>query len=133
MTTEGQDHEPRQQFPFEGLHVYQRAQEAWSLARTALADDALGAAVEREIQQAATGIARATARSRSNGGFTSGLEEARGSLHAAAALVDQLARQGQPVDEELRTLLLDGGRMLGALVRSLANGREAAEPAEVAA
>src|SRR5688500_4100501 len=51
----------RQQFPFEGLHVYQRAQEAW-LASLAGADDPLGAEIEREIHQATIGIARVTAR-----------------------------------------------------------------------
>jgi hypothetical protein len=121
-----------QQFPYEGLHVYQRAQEAWSLARATLADDPVATAAEHEIRQAVTGIARATARSRSNGGFAAELEGARGSLHAAAALVEQLGRGGAPADEGLRTLLLDGSRMLGALIRSLAPGREPLE-SEVAA
>ncbi|HUP19838.1 MAG TPA: hypothetical protein VM778_07780 [Gemmatimonadota bacterium] len=121
-----------QQFPFEGLHVYQRAQEAWSLAVATLTDDPVGSAAEHEIRQAVTGIARATARSRSNGSFTAELENSRGSLHAAAALVEQLARRGTPADEGLRTLLLDSSRMLGALIRSLAPGREPVE-SEVAA
>jgi hypothetical protein len=65
------------------------------------------------------GIARATARSRSNGGFAAELEGARAALHAAAAIAEQLTRRGNPPDEGLRTLLVDAARMLGALVRSL--------------
>ncbi len=120
----------RQQFPFEGLHVYQRAQEAW-LASLAGADDPLGAEIEREIHQATIGIARATAHSRANGsrndGFTSGLEDARASLHAAAALIEQRTRRGDAEEPELRTLLMDGSRMLGALIRTVSQRGEAVE------
>ena len=120
----------RQQFPFEGLHVYQRAQEAW-LASLATADDPLGAEIEREIHQATIGIARATAPSRANGsrsdGFSSALEEARASLHAAAALIEQRTRRGEAEEPELRTLLMDGSRMLGALIRTVSQRGEAVE------
>jgi hypothetical protein len=120
----------RQQFPFEGLHVYQRAQEAWlaSLAGTA---DPLGAEIEREIHQATIGIARATAHSRANGsrhdGFSAALEDARASLHAAAALIEQRTRRGDVEEPELRTLLMDGSRMLGALIRTVSQRGEAME------
>jgi hypothetical protein len=121
----------RQQFPFEGLHVYQRAQEAW-LASLADADDPLGVEIEREIHQATIAIARATAHARSNGsrndgGFSSGLEEARGSLHAAAALIEQRVRRGGVEEPELRTLLMDGSRMLGALIRTVSQRGETVE------
>jgi hypothetical protein len=120
----------RQQFPFEGLHVYQRAQEAW-LASLATADDPLGAEIEREIHQATVGIARATAHSRTNGsrndGFASTLEEARASLHAAGALIEQRTRRGEVEEPELRTLLMDGSRMLGALIRTVSQRGEAVE------
>ena len=121
----------RQQFPFEGLHVYQRAQEAW-LASLAGADDPLGAEIEREIHRATIGIARATAHSRPNGsrndgGFSSTLEDARASLHAAAALIEQRTRRGGVEEPELRTLLMDGSRMLGALVRTVSQRGEAVE------
>ena len=121
----------RQQFPFEGLHVYQRAQEAW-LAALATADDPLGAEIEREIHQATIAIARATAHSRANGsrhdgGFSSTLEDARASLHAAAALIEQRTRRGGVEEPELRTLLMDGSRMLGALIRSVSQRGEAVE------
>ena len=120
----------RQQFPFEGLHVYQRAQEAW-LASLATADDPLGAEIEREIHRATVGIARATAHSRANGsrndGFSSALEDARASLHAAAALIEQRTRRGEVEEPELRTLLMDGSRMLGALVRTVSQRGEAVE------
>jgi hypothetical protein len=119
--------EARSQFPFEGLHVYQRTQEAWTAALELAGVDPLWEALEGEIRRAALGIARATARSRSNGGFAAELEDARGALHAAAAVVDQLIRRGAPVDG-LRSQLADGGRMLGALIRSVAPGRE--EPVE---
>jgi len=117
----------RQQFPFEGLHVYQRAQEAWLVSLAASADDPLGSEIEHEIGRATVGIARATAQSRANGGFTAALEDARGSLHAAAALVEQRARRGGPDESELRTLLVDGSRMLGALIRSVSQRGEAVE------
>ena len=120
----------RQQFPFEGLHVYQRAQEAW-LASLASADDPLGAEIEREIHQATIGIARATAHSRANGsrndGFSTGLEDARASLHAAAALIEQRTRRGEVEEPELRTLLMDGSRMLGALIRTVSQRGEPVE------
>ena len=120
----------RQQFPFEGLHVYQRAQEAW-LASLAGADDPLGAEIEREIHQATIGIARATAHSRANGsrndGFSRRLEDARASLHAAAALIEQRTRRGEVEEPELRTLLMDGSRMLGALIRTVSQRGEAVE------
>ena len=118
--------EARQIFPFEGLHVYQRAQDAWAVAREGRSDP-VGEAVEREVRQAALGIARATARSRHNGGFSAELESARGSIHAAAALIDHAGRGGDPVDERLRPLLFDSSRMLGALIRSLTQPRETAE------
>ena len=51
--------EGRQQFPFEGLHVYQRAQEAWSTCLAAADQDPLGAEIEREVRRATIGIARA--------------------------------------------------------------------------
>jgi hypothetical protein len=114
----------RQQFPFEGLHVYQRAQEAWLGSLGVTDDDPLGPEIERELRLATIGIARATAHSRANGNrhdgaFPTGLEEARGSLHAAAALIEQRARRGGPDEPELRALLIDGSRMLGALVRTV--------------
>ncbi len=127
MAREERD-EARQQFPFEGLHVYQRAQEAWTAALELAGADPLWEVLEGEIRRAALGIARATARSRANGGFAAEMEEARGALHAAAAALEQLARRGAPVDGALRGLLSDGGRMMGALIRSLAGNRE--EPAE---
>jgi hypothetical protein len=120
--------EAQKQFPFEGLHVYQRAQEAWTAALELAGADPLWEALEEEIRRAALGIARATARSRSNGGFTAELEDARGSLHAAAALVEQLSRRGTPVDGALRGMLSDGSRMLGALIRSQTASRD--EPVE---
>ena len=123
MVREERD-EARSQFPFEGLHVYQRTQEAWTAALDLAGADPLWEALEEEIRRAALGIARATARSRSNGGFAAELENARGALHAAAAVVDQLNRRGAPVDVGLRSQLADGGRMLGALIRSLAQGKE---------
>jgi hypothetical protein len=122
----------RQQFPFEGLHVYQRAQEAWLVALAGAADDSLGPAIEQEIGRATVGIARATAQSRSNGGFTAALEESRGSLHAAAALLEQRSRRGGPEEPDLRTLLVDGSRMLGALIRTVSQRGETLE-AEVIA
>lgn len=125
--------EGRAQLPFEGLHVYQRAQEAWTRAPATVGADPLGEAVESELRRAALGIARATALSRTNGAFTAGLEEARGALHAAAALLDQMARRGTPADEAFRTLLVDGARMLGALIRSVAQPRPEASEEEVAA
>ena len=117
----------RQQFPFEGLHVYQRAQEAWLVALGAAGDDPLGPEIEHEIGRATVGIARATAQSRANGGFSTVLEEARGSLHAAAALLEQRARRGGPDESELRALLVDGSRMLGALVRTVSQRGEPLE------
>jgi hypothetical protein len=122
--------EARPQFPFEGLHVYQRAQEAWTAALELAGADPLWEALEDEIRRAALGIARATARSRSNGGFSTELETARGALHAAAAITEQLARRGAPVDGTLRGLLSDSSRMLGALIRNVASGREEAVESE---
>jgi len=119
--------ETRPTLPFEGLHVYQRAQDAWGKALTAGGADPLWVRLEKETRNAALGIARATARSRSNGSFGTELEQARGALHAAAAIVDQLMRRGDPVDDDLRGLLIDSSRMLGALVRSVSQPREAAE------
>jgi hypothetical protein len=116
--------EARPQFPFEGLHVYQRAQEAWTAALELAGADPLWEVLEEEVRRAALGIARATARSRSNGGFTSELENARSAIHAAAAIAEQLDRRGAPVNGALRGLLSDGSRMLGALIRNVANGRE---------
>lgn len=138
MVRQNQDHERdgredgRQQFPFEGLHVYQRAQEAWLASLGIVDDDPLGPEIEREIRLATTGIARATAHSRANGArhegvFSSALEEARGSLHAAAALIEQRARRGGPDEPELRALLIDGSRMLGALVRTVTQRGEVVE------
>lgn len=121
--------EGRQPFAFEGLHVYQRTQEAWTVARETLGTDPLERAIEEEIRRAVVGIARATARSRANGGFASGVEEARGSVHAAAAIAEQLVRGGTSVDERLVAHLHDASRMLGALVRSLGADREASEVA----
>jgi len=117
----------RQQFPFEGLHVYQRAQEAWLASLAASADDPLGPEIEHEIGRATMGIARATAQSRTNGGFTAALEDARGSLHAAAALIEQRAKRGGTDEPELRTLLVDGSRMLGALIRTVSQRGEGLE------
>jgi hypothetical protein len=122
----------RQQFPFEGLHVYQRAQEAWLVSLVATEDDPLGHEIEREIQLATIGIARATAHSRTNGvrpdgGFACELESARGSLHAAAALIEQRTRRGGPDEPELRALLVDGSRMLGALIRTVSQRGEVVE------
>lgn len=121
----------RQQFPFEGLHVYQRAQEAWLASLAVAADDLLGPEIENEIGRATMGIARATAQSRANGGFTAALEDARASLHAAAALVEQRVKRGGPDEPELRTLLLDGSRMLGALIRTVSQRGEALETESV--
>jgi hypothetical protein len=121
----------RQQFPFEGLHVYQRAQEAWLASLAVIDDDPLGPEIERETRLATVGIARATAHSRANGartdGFSSELEEARGSLHAAAALIEQRTRRGGPDEPELRAMLVDGSRMLGALIRTVTQRGEAVE------
>ena len=77
-------------------------------------------------------IARATAHSRANGArhdgaFPSGLEDARASLHAAAALIEQRARRGGPDEPELRALLVDGSRMLGALIRTVSQRGEVVE------
>lgn len=131
MSGDENGHEGVRQFPFEGLHVYQRAQDAWAVARAAGDLDPLAAAAEREIGEAVLGIARATALSRSNGAFPAALERARGSIHAAAAALEQAARDGVEVDETLRTLLHDGSRMLGALIRSVRQPRgEHAEPVE---
>ncbi|MFN2383515.1 MAG: hypothetical protein ABR559_04550 [Gemmatimonadota bacterium] len=118
----GQDERNGQQLPFEGLHVYQRAQDAWGIALEAAqgeAPDGMGAVLEGELRAAALGIARASALSRENGSFASELERARGALHAGAAVLEQLERRGTPGDARLRPLLVDGSRMLGALVRSL--------------
>lgn len=123
--------ETRPTLPFEGLHVYQRAQDAWSRVLTAGGADPLWVRLEKETRNAALGIARATARLRSNGSFGTELELARGALHAAAAIVDQLTRRGDPVDDDLRGLLVDSSRMLGALVRSVSQPREAAEEVAV--
>ncbi|MDX1624486.1 MAG: hypothetical protein R3199_10960 [Gemmatimonadota bacterium] len=125
--TEDQDRDERQQqrFPFDGLHVYQRAQEAWEVARESLGSDPLEGEVEEEIRRAAIGIARASARSRTNGGFAAELENARGSLHAAAAIAEQLGRAGSPIEERLDALLAESAGMLGALIRSL--GKSPAE------
>lgn len=133
MSGEDHDREEVRQFPFEGLHVYQRAQDAWTLARAAGDLDPWAAAVEQEIRKAALGIARATARSRTNGAFGAELEEARGALHAAAALLEQASRGGDAVDEGLRGLLHDGSRMLGALIRSVGQSRVEGVEEEVAA
>jgi len=110
--------EPR--FPFTGLHVYHCAQGAWTkLTTCASDDDPLWAVLERELQRATLGIARATALSRANGGFVAGLEDARAAIHAAGAVADQLTERGISVDEKLRAGLSDTGRMLGALIRTL--------------
>lgn len=114
-------------FPFTGLHVYQRAQEAWTTTHESKNEDPLWRVLEEESQQAVLSIARATARSRHNGGFTTELETARGAIHAAGAIADQLARRGTPVDEQLQDLLSDAARMLGALIRTLQT-TQAAEP-----
>lgn len=120
MADQNDREEARQQrFPFDGLHVYQRTQEAWSVARETLGTDPLEVAIEEEIRSAALGIARATARSRENGGFAAELEHARGSLHAAAAIVEQLERHEVRIEERLGSLLVDSARMLGALIRSV--------------
>lgn len=47
------------------------------------------------------------------------LYTARGAIHAAGAIADQLTRRGTPVDEDLQELLCDTARMLGALIRTL--------------
>jgi len=121
----------RQQFPFEGLHVYQRAQEAWLACLATADDDPLGPEIEREVRLATIGIARATAHSRANGtrndGFSSALEDARGSLHAAAALIEQRALRGGADEPELRALLMDGSRMLGALIRTVSQRGDVVE------
>ena len=122
----------RQQFPFEGLHVSQRSQEAWLACLATVDDDPLGPDIEREVRLATVGIARATAHSRNNGGrsdggFAAALEEARGSLHAAAALIEQRSRRGGPDEPELRALLVDGSRMLGALIRTVSQRGEVME------
>lgn len=110
------------QFPFMGLHVYDRVQEAWTRAQNGT-EDRLHDALEVEIRRVVLDIARATARSR-HGEFRAGLETARGAIHAAGAIADQLARRGTPVEPELQVLLLDAGRMLGALVRTLPQSQE---------
>lgn len=124
------EQETRQPLPFEGLHVYQRAQEAWTLAlETAGAGgDPLLDRLADATREAALGIARATARSRAGGGFAAELERARGAVHDAAAIADQLARRGDPSDDRLRALLNDASRMLGALIRSVTQPHD--EPAE---
>ena len=121
----------RQQFPFEGLHVYQRAQEAW-LASLAGADDSAGRGDRAgdpsgdDRDRAARPRTPAQTASR-NDGFSSALEDARASLHAAAALIEQRSRRGAADDPELRTLLMDGSRMLGALIRTVSQRGEAVE------
>ena len=128
------DREDPRPFPFEGLHVYQRAQDAWTRMRAIRElEEPWAAAVEKEIRDAAVGIARATARSRHDGAFGSELEEARGALHAAAALLDQAQRAGEAVDEGLTGLLHDGSRMLGALIRNVRQSRSEPVEQEVAA
>lgn len=107
------------QFPFTGLHTYQRAQEVWTRVKERGTADPLWALLEAEVRCAVLRIARATALSRHDGAFATELESARAEIHAAAAIADQLARRGTPVDEELQNLLSDAARMLGALVRSL--------------
>lgn len=114
--------EARQQLPFEGLHVYQRVQEAWTAAQVTTGTDLLRGELESQLRQAVLGIARATARSRTNGHFGAELETARGALHAAAAVADQMARRGEPAEGDLRGLLVDSSRMLGALIRSVSRG-----------
>ncbi|HUP01034.1 MAG TPA: hypothetical protein VM737_05880, partial [Gemmatimonadota bacterium] len=79
------------------------------------------ALIEEEVRQSALGIARATARSRTNGDFKAELETARGALHAAAAALDQAIRRGDAAQDELRTLIVDSSRMLGALIRSVSS------------
>lgn len=115
------------QFPFTGLHTYQRAQEVWTRVKEHASTDPLWAFLEAEVRCAVLGIARATALSRRNGAFRGELESARAGIHAAAAIADQLARRGTPVDEELQDLLSEAGRMLGALVRTLQNGKRQRE------
>lgn len=66
------------QFPFTGLHVYQRTQEAWTLAQEWESDGPLVEVLLTEIQHAALGIARGTARSRGHRSFfLAELEDAR--------------------------------------------------------
>lgn len=110
---------PEFNFPFTGLHTYQRAQEVWTRVKERASADPLGALLEAEVRCAVLRIARATALSRRNGAFAAELESARAGIHAAAAIADQLARRGTPVAAELQSLLSDAGRMLGALVRTL--------------
>lgn len=131
MERDERDEERAQRFPFEGLHVYARAQEAWVAALEAAISDPLWSAVEDETRKAAVGIARATARSRANGAFAGELEEARGAVHAAAALLEHLERRGTEVEGPIRGLLSDTSRMLGALIRTLGHGRD--EPVEAEA
>lgn len=112
--------------------MYARAQDAWLAALETTVDDPLWDAVEDEIGTAAVGIARATARSRANGGFAGELENARGAVHAAAALLEHLERRGIEVEGPFRGLLSDTGRMLGALIRTLAQDREETVEVEAA-
>lgn len=48
---------PEIHFPFEGLHVYQRGQEAWTTALELAGADPLWEVLETEIQRAVLGIA----------------------------------------------------------------------------
>lgn len=132
MERDERNDERTQRFPFEGLHVYARAQDAWTAVQTASVSDPLWSSVGDEVRNAAVGIARATARSRANGAFAGELEEARGAIHAAAALVEQLERRDVEIDDAFRGLLSDTGRMLGALIRTLRQDREEPVDAEVA-
>lgn len=132
MERDERSDERTQRFPFEGLHVYARAQDAWAAAQSAPVPDPVWSSVEEQVRNAAIGIARATARSRTNGAFAGELEEARGAIHAAAALVEQLERRDVEIDDAFRGLLSDTGRMLGALIRTLRQDREEPVGAEVA-
>lgn len=123
---------PEFHFPFTGLHTYQRAQEVWTRVKERANADPLWALLEAEVRCAVLRIARATALSRRNGAFAAELESARAGIYAAAAIADQLARRGTPIDEELQNLLCDASRMLGALVRTL-QVRPAEDPQEAPA
>lgn len=115
------------QFPYSGLHVYQRAQEAWTLTQDSESEASLRGMLEAEVRRAVLGIARATAHVGRRDAFRVELERARGAIHAAGAIADQLARRGTPVDEELQEFLVDAARMLGALIRTL-RATEGTEP-----
>lgn len=120
-----QEIEPRQQLPFEGLHVYQRLQDAWTLASSLNWNDRVAEA----IGSATEAVARATGTVRGGGSFSDLLIEARGHVHVAAARIEHEARAfGKDPNSDLRAMLVDASRMIGALVRTIERAETPAVP-----